>query len=586
MLMPIEMPTTEERVRPSFAAVETVDDAALPAKAKVPFVARFLPSLTDIAFLMPIIFLFVKFTGARGLLGDGDTGWHIRTGEWILNHHQVPLTDLFSFSRPGAPWFAWEWLWDVMFALLFRSGGLAAVVLASTLVICLTCVALFRLVRRKCDSGLVAIAVTLLAIGGCSTHWLARPHLFTALFFALTLHITDRASKGHTKLLAWLIPLTLVWTNIHGGFFIIFLVFPCYIASNLVNALIERDPAERRAYLSRTTLWIVTMLGCLAATFINPYGWQLHKHVLAYITDPYNLNHISEFQSLDFHSPISLYFEPMVVGALAAALWVARQRRFAETFLALGWLHLALIAQRNVPLFVVAAAPLVAEGIAALLHQAKTSPLASYIGKAANWFQAAGDNVEQTDRIPRVYLVSAAAFGVIALLMYAPKPLNERFMSSFDPKIFPVGAVEALESPETHRIWAQDQWGDYLIYRLSSNPKMKVFVDGRSDFYGDAFGEEYLQVLDVQVGWDKILNRYGIDTVMLSPGLALCQAMKISSEWRVIFDDHQAVVFRRNAPAPSSFASDDEGRNRDRAIAKTNQPVKSLITSEKKRTTK
>src|SRR5438128_595429 len=80
-------------------------------------IARFLPSLTDIAFLMPIVFIFVKLSGARTLLGDGDTGWHIRTGEWILANRQVPSTDMFSFSRPGAPWFAWEWLWDVLAAI-------------------------------------------------------------------------------------------------------------------------------------------------------------------------------------------------------------------------------------------------------------------------------------------------------------------------------------------------------------------------------------------------------------------------------------------------------------------------------------
>ena len=172
----------------------------MPARpARVPLMARFLPSLTDIAFLMPLSFLFLKLSGARTLLGDGDTGWHLRTGEWILAHHQIPHTDLFSFSRPGAPWFAWEWLWDAMFALLFRSGGLAAVVLASTVVICLASAATFRLVRRKCDNGLVAIAVTLLATGGCAIHWLARPHLFTILFFVLTLHITQRAEEGRTS---------------------------------------------------------------------------------------------------------------------------------------------------------------------------------------------------------------------------------------------------------------------------------------------------------------------------------------------------------------------------------------------------
>src|SRR5207253_6065851 len=117
-----------------------------PAGAQaVPAIARFLPSLTDIAFLFPVIFVFIKLSGARTLLGDGDTGWHIRTGEWILAHGRVPDQDLFSFTRPGQPWFAWEWLWDVMFAGLHRYGGLAAVSLASLLVLCLTFALLFRL---------------------------------------------------------------------------------------------------------------------------------------------------------------------------------------------------------------------------------------------------------------------------------------------------------------------------------------------------------------------------------------------------------------------------------------------------------
>src|SRR4051812_46549357 len=127
MLMPIaEIAREKDRAT-------TPETATVPATAaSAPLIARFLPSLTDLAFLMPVFFIFLKMGGAPALLRDGDTGWHIRTGEWILNHHQVPFADMFSFSRPGAPWFAWEWLWDVTFALLSRAGGLAAVVLAST----------------------------------------------------------------------------------------------------------------------------------------------------------------------------------------------------------------------------------------------------------------------------------------------------------------------------------------------------------------------------------------------------------------------------------------------------------------------
>ena len=95
------------------------------------------------------------------------------------------------------PWFAWEWLSDVCFGALHQRWGMAAVVvLAALIIICFTSALLFRLVRRKCNNGFVAIAVTLLATGGCAIHWLARPHLFTLLFFTSPLHITERRLKA------------------------------------------------------------------------------------------------------------------------------------------------------------------------------------------------------------------------------------------------------------------------------------------------------------------------------------------------------------------------------------------------------
>src|ERR1700693_4222618 len=106
--------------------------------AKINPVIRFLPSMTDFAFLMPLIFIFAGMHGAKTLLGDGDTGWHVRTGEWILAHGRVPDKDVFSFTRPGQPWFAWEWLWDVGAAWLHQHFGMAAVVLASMCVLALT----------------------------------------------------------------------------------------------------------------------------------------------------------------------------------------------------------------------------------------------------------------------------------------------------------------------------------------------------------------------------------------------------------------------------------------------------------------
>src|SRR5258708_13785851 len=78
-----------------------------------------LPGFSDCLFLAVLFWLFASGSGGwSGLLADGDTGWHIRTGQWILENHSVPHTDLFSFSKAGQPWFAWEWLSDVVFAFL------------------------------------------------------------------------------------------------------------------------------------------------------------------------------------------------------------------------------------------------------------------------------------------------------------------------------------------------------------------------------------------------------------------------------------------------------------------------------------
>src|SRR6185503_13620498 len=194
------------------------------------------------------------------------------------------------------------------------------------------------------------------------------------------------------------------WTNLHGGFFVIFLVLACYIGGHLLNALIESDPLRRREYVSKALPWIKTFAVCFAVTFINPYGWQLHHHIVTYIADPYLLQHIGEFQGVDFHSPAVVYFEPLIIAALGASFWAIRQRRFAEAFLALGWTHLALIAVRNLPLFCIACAPLIAEGIVTVIRGASTAPLRERFSKVAVWFREASSGVDATDRIGRTYL--------------------------------------------------------------------------------------------------------------------------------------------------------------------------------------
>lgn len=113
--------------------------------------------------------------------------------------------------------------------------------------------------------------------------------------------------------------------------------------------------------------------------------------------------------------------------------------------------------------------------------------------------------------------------------------------------------MEALRAIPSARIFAHDQWSDYLIYRLF--PHTRVFVDGRSDFYGSEFIRKVGDVESVKYDWEKTLNDFTIDTVLLPTSSPLGGALKESSRWRLVYDDGVALIFRSAAQAPASTSS-------------------------------
>ena len=542
-------------------------------------VIRALPSLADFAFVMPLVWLFARMEGCATLLSDGDTGWHLRTGEWILAHGRVPDRDLFSFTRVGEPWFAWEWLWDVGAACLVRYGGLAALVLANAVLLGTIFALLYRLTRRVSGNAPVAIAVTFLAAAGSSVHWLARPHLVTLLFVVLFGSLLERGPAWPR--VALLAGLTALWTNLHGGFFVGIVLVAGYAAGEAAAALTASQPAERAAAWRRAGLWLAGVAGCAAATFANPYGWRLHAHIYRYLADPYLFSHNREFVSLNFRHPAAIYFEAVLLAGAAAAFWSLCRRRFAHALLVATWAHLALFSARNVPIFLLVAAPVTALAVREWIERLPYVHAAAWLRDGAARFLRTASEIGEMDRIWRVHALSVAAVAAIAAVLYAPAP-PELFRARFHPKLFPVDAVAVLEaSGAGSRIFTDDQWGDYLIYSLY--PKTRVFVDGRTDFYGSAFGERWVGVWGARHDWEANLASFGIDTVLLRPNAPLTGAMKESNRWRVVYDDGTAIVFRpANGAAPAaqqvSAAQRDGGSGRDREITKS-QPCDRGITT-------
>jgi len=535
------------------------------------FAVRLLPSLTDVAFLMPLAFVFLRMGGAPGMLGDGDTGWHLRTGEWILANHRVPTQDMFSYTKAGQPWFAWEWLWDVAFGWLNLQWGMAAVILASMLVICFTSVLLFRLVRRQCGNPLLAIVVMFFVTGGSAVHWLARPHLFTLLFTVVFFSILERVKEGRTQLLWYLPGLTLLWTNLHGGFFVGLILIGAYAAGQLLKALFEADADNRREAARRGLPYVATAAGCALVTLVNPYTYHLHAHIFEYLTDKYQYKNIVEFQSFNFHHPVTVFFEPMLLLGLAAVVWSLMRGDYVYTLLIAGWAHLALVAVRNTPIFMIVASVPVAMMLQQMAVELPGKNLANWLRLGAARLQRFAADFGETDSIPRIHIASAAAVALLAALFYAPNA-PAKCRAEYDRTQYPAKAIATLRTAgASDTIFTQDAWGGYLIYKLY--PANKVFIDGRSDFYGSTFNEKYLDVMNVRYDWEKNLDQYHVNTILLPPTASLASTLKESRRWRPVYDDGVAIVFRA-ADAGSSEANQVSavsrgGKDRDREITKS-----------------
>jgi hypothetical protein len=335
-------------------------------------------------------------------------------------------------------------------------------------------------------------------------------------------------------------PLVALWANLHGSFFIAPLTLGLYGAGYLLRELVADDRAPLLGGLKTAGECLACAAACLAASLLNPYGLELHRHVLSYLRDAKQLDVINEFQSLDFHHPPALYFEILLLLGVLAALSSIRRNRWGDALVILVWAHFALHASRNIPIYALfAAGP-----IASMLRQAPGELLDSSF---APWWRSLvrrlfsfGNDVHDLERVERIPILPVLALAAIGFLLRSGAPLP-KFRPEFSRTVFPVAAMAVFDRHPAHRILTGDQWGDYLVYRRYPE---KVFVDDRSDFYGAAFDRDWVTLLNGRYDWRDQFLRFRFDAVLLKTSDPLASVLKQSAEWTPVYDDGMAIVFR------------------------------------------
>jgi hypothetical protein len=486
------------------------------------------PTLADVFWGILIVAEFARPESWQALLSDGDTGWHIRTGEFILQHGTVPMRDLFSFSRAGQPWYAWEWLADVVFALLHRWHGLAAVAIFAAVVLGLSAALLLIWLLRRGAGLWIAAAVVFAAVSASTVHHLARPHIFSLLLLTLCLWRLDEDRQTPGRRLWLLVPLSALWANLHGGF----VSWLAILGLLAVVCAAERNWAALRRYGTLAAL-------CSLATLANPYGWQLHTHIVRYLGSSWILNNVQEFQTPQIRSEGMLVFAVLLLLGAALASRAFSRRQWFEGALVVAWGFAALRSARHVPLYAVAVAPLIAAECAAWWSvAARGRPSRSAV---RIWW----DLGQEFGRAPHLGLWSAAAVA-LGLAMVLPRA----DLTDFPAKRFPVSAVAhnrdlLVPAGAMPRILTSDQWADYLIFHLY--PRQRVFFDGRSDFYGPSLGGDYQALLSVTPKWREVLDRYGFTVALLPMDWPLGVVLEGDPAWRVVYSDPVSVLLIRRS---------------------------------------
>jgi hypothetical protein len=487
---------------------------------------------------------------------DPDYGWHVANGRHLLDGVLFAGIDVYSWTSRGATWIAHEWLTEgVMATLNDRLGPTANSLLAGSLGAAAVLLTASRLRRRRFGTP-TALLVGALALLDAGTLVSVGPAAVEVAALAWILWLVDAWRSGTVGTRAFgavAIITALAWANAHGSFVLGLGV----LGATWLGLVSERDP-RARAFLG---ISIVAGLVTLA----NPFGPRLIAYVLSAQTGT-RLSLITEWQPPDLAARMWWAFDAgLVLAALGAAIslarWVARRRaaagrrgdaahptttihpehpagggneppasgaaRLDDLLIALVLAIAGLVHARHAGILVIGAAPLIAAGLAWL---------GGFL-PAPRWPPPAAS--------PRARVVNLVTFAVLAALTVGlawarvgPSNTDAAVRAEYPVDALPALDVVAASSGGGLRLLNDYSWGGWLEM---TRPGIPVFIDGRSEVYGDAQLARYALILGLGPGWDTSLDATGANAALIHASSELVPALEARG-WSVRYADAVAAL--------------------------------------------
>jgi hypothetical protein len=451
--------------------------------------------------------------GDRMLL-DPDTQWQITVGQWILDHHMVPHTDVYSFTLRGQPWISTQWLAQLAYAEVYAWFGWAGPVMLAAAAAAATFALLARyLVRNLSESAALVFVAVALAL--TAPHLLARPHVLALPIMVAWIGELIAAADRRAAPSFLLLPLMALWANVHGGF-----VFGlAMIAPIALDAVINAKADRRMALVLRWALFAVL---ALAASCCTPYGWESLLASRKILELGSALPLITEWRAADFSNLRP--FEVVLLGGFGLALYRGIKLPVLRIVILLGLVHMALAQGRA------------AEILALLAPLVLAVPLARQIGGVEAASRQSPQPLRGAMLAGLAVVLLAGTFVFASVHRFAPYTRNS-----------PVAAVVELKKLNVERVFNDYDFGGYLIAS-----GVAPFIDGRTELYGEKFFVDHNNAsgLIEPDNLFRLLEEYQIQATLLRTQSAATKLLDHVDGWQKIYSDDVATIHVRSAGAP------------------------------------
>lgn len=474
------------------------------------------------------------FAAASGAFLDPDTWWHLRAGEWMIEHGRILTHDPFSWTRLGRPWLDHSWLAEIGMYALWSAAGFGGLSLAVAGIVTLAFVFVYLQTEGSVYLRTFTVLLAALASG---VHWLIRPEVISLLLTAGFAYVLHRFRWTGINRLWLLPPMMAAWANLHAGFIAGFLLLGGTLAGQIGGRLIGRQ-AEGTVRGPGVAWLAATAAACGAAALLNPYGVRLLLYPFQTASISALGEFIQEWASPNFHLAATQPFACLLLATFAAVGLSERRIDLTDLVLFAGFAYLALFAARNIALFALIAPPILTRHAGpALVRAAERRPSLAPVLDPRFAPRLPSPRLARLNwGLLAVIVVFALARGIVALRVTADDFALRNGL--------PVRAVAAVQDTlPPGRLFNPYDWGGYLIWKLY--PRDRVYIDGRTDLYGDAFVREYFRLMSGQDAARPRFAEMGIRTVIVNSGAPLAALLRSEPGWTQLYRDAIASVFVR-----------------------------------------